>query len=350
MKKTSLENWLAQTPSPNSSLPQLVCVFTDEPLFSAQAGDFYRHTLRLSHACQRQVVDMDRSFDANHFVSLFSERSLFGDQTLIDLRLNQTKLSKEAAEALTQVSLWMGDGQTEHFLLVTGPRLNKTQEKSAGFQGLLNHGTEVICKMIGPDTMPAWVASTATRLGLQMERETIAWLVERTEGNLLSAHQTLEKIAIEHQGLVPLAFVQQVACDAARYNVFDLGPALLGADIRRILKMLEGLQAEGEAPTLVLWALQEEIRAIRDTRNAMQNGVSLAQACSQARIWGARQQLIAPALKRHTAQTLHQLTNWCYLAEKTIKGLSKGNPWTLFEIIGLGIGGIFTPAPLEQHA
>lgn len=341
MKQIALDTWLNDEAS--ITLPQLLCVFTDEPLFATQAADLYRQRLKKQTEYQRQIVEVDRQFDPQEFLSLFAEVSLFGDVSLVDLRLNQPKLSKEAAEALGKAAQWIASGETAHCLLVSAPKLNKTQEKSAGFADLLARGTEIACRPVSADALPGWIAQSAKRKGVQLTRETCAWLAVKTEGNLLVAHQTIEKLAIEHQGTVDIEQVQGMVANSARFNVFDLGGSLLAGDTKRVTRMIEGLEAEGEAPTLVLWALQEEIRAIRDTQHAMRRGMSLSDACRQNRIWGQRQNHISAALKRHNPASLQKLTAWCYAAEKTIKGMKQGNPWTLFEIIGLGVAGVEPP-------
>lgn len=343
MKQIGLDTWLNEQAS--SALPQLLCVFTDEPLFATQACDLYRQRLKKQINYQRQIVEVDRYFDPQEFLSLFAEASLFGDVSLVDLRITQPKLSKEAAEAVGKAVQWIAEGNTGHYLLAIAPKLNKTQEKSAGFADLLAKGTEIACRPVGADTLPSWIAQAAKRKGVQLNRETCTWLAEKTEGNLLVAHQTIEKVALEVKGEVSIEQVQGMVANSARFNVFDLGGSLLVGDTKRITRMIEGLEAEGEAPTLVLWALQEEIRAIRDTQQAMKRGMSLSDACRQNRIWGQRQNHIASALKRHNLASLQKLTTWCYAAEKTIKGLKQGNPWTLFEIIGLGVAGIEPPEP-----
>lgn len=341
MKQIALDTWLND--GANIALPQLTCVFTDEPLFATQAADLYRKRLKQQTDYQRQIVEVDRQFDPQEFLSLFAEASLFGDVSLVDLRINQPKLSKEAAEAMVKAAQWINAGDTGHYLLVNAPKLNKTQEKSAGFAELLAKGVEIACRPVGADSLPGWIAQAAKRKGVQLNRETCAWLAEKTEGNLLVAHQTIEKLALEHQGAVDIDQIQGMVANSARFNVFDLGGSLLAGDTKRITRMMEGLEAEGEAPTLVLWALQEEIRAIRDTQQALRRGMSLSDACRQNRIWGQRQNHIAAALKRHNPGSLQKLTTWCYAAEKTIKGMKQGNPWTLFEIIGLGVAGIEPP-------
>ncbi|HEY1057609.1 MAG TPA: DNA polymerase III subunit delta [Limnobacter sp.] len=342
MKPISLDHWLDPAAG-QQPLPALVCLFTDEPLFSTQAADLYRQRLKRSTEYQRHVLDMDRQFDAQEFLAQFAEASLFGDVSLVEVRLTQPKLNKDAAEALTQVAQWIKAGETAHHLLVLGPKLNKTQEKSDGFAQLLTLGCEIQCKPVTAENLPAWIVQSAQRKGLKLDRETATWLAEKTEGNLLAAHQAIEKLAVEHQGPVPFDTVQAMVSNSARFNVFDLGPSLLGGDTRRVARMIQGLEAEGEASTLVLWALQEEIRAIRDTQMAIRKGMALADACRQHRIWGARQNHISAALKRHNRTSLQNLTAWCYSAEKTIKGMKAGNPWTLLEIIGLGIAGVAPP-------
>ena len=49
---------------------------------------------------------------------------------------------------------------------------------------------------------------------------------------------------------------------SARYHVFQLGESLLAGDASRSLRILDGLEGEGEEPTLVLWCLVEELRSI----------------------------------------------------------------------------------------
>lgn len=290
---------------------------------------------------------MDKSFNESQFLGLFSEMSLFGDLSLIDLRIPNPKLSKEAAVVIEQVCDWLKTGQSEHLLLVTGPKLNKTQQASAGFNKLLGVGTEVVCPDIQIGNMPQWIVGVARRLNLKVDVSSAKWLAERTEGNLLAAHQTLEKLAVQHQGEIGLEQIQQGVSDSARFNVFELSPALLSGDKTRIIRMLEGLQAEGEAPTLVLWALMEDIRALRNIKNALHKGISLGEACKQNRIWGPRQNLIGPTERKHTQESLQTLTDVCYQAEKTIKGLRAGDAWTLLEMIGLGIAGVRPLSTME---
>ena len=85
MKQIALDTWLND--GANTALPQLLCVFTDEPLFATQAADLYRQRLKKQTDYQRHIVEVDRQFDPQEFLSLFAEASLFGDVSLVDLRI-----------------------------------------------------------------------------------------------------------------------------------------------------------------------------------------------------------------------------------------------------------------------
>lgn len=341
-KNLSLDSWL--TPEFAQPLPKIVCLFSDEPLFQTQVTDLLRQRLKKQTEYQRHVLEQDRGFDTQQFLSLLSEGSLFGDISLIELRLTQPKLNKDLADAIEQACQWFESGQVDHYLLVSGPKLNKTQQGGAGIKSLLQLGCEIACPSITIESMPGWLNRTAKSKGFTLQTDAAQWLAERTEGNLLAAHQCIEKLAIECNGEVSVELVQQVATDSSRYNVFDLGKTMLAGDKARIAKMLQGLQAEGETPVLVLWSIMEEVRALIKVRDALQRGQSLQEACRNNRVWGNRQKYMPSACKRHGAQTLQTLLNACYISEKTIKGLRPGSPWPLFEMIGLGVAGEKLPS------
>ena len=101
---------------------------------------------------------------------------------------------------------------------------------------------------------------------LEVTDEALELLAERTEGNLLAAHQELEKLALlALDGPVTADTMLASVTDSARFDVFQLGEAVLAGDAARALRMIAGLRGEGTEPTLVFWALT---KAMRDLWNA----------------------------------------------------------------------------------
>ncbi|MFX9011952.1 hypothetical protein ABTN18_19415, partial [Acinetobacter baumannii] len=85
------------------------------------------------------------------------------------------------------------------------------------------------------------------------DHETLQFLADRMEGNLLAAHQEIMKLSLLYPtGPLSMAQVQAAVLDVARYDVFKLNEAMLGGDPARLLRMLDGLRGEGEAEVLVL--------------------------------------------------------------------------------------------------
>lgn len=341
----AIDRWLV---ADAGSLPQCLSIFSDEPLFVAETSDAFRARARQQGDIQRHVVEVDRTFNPHEFIGLFSEASLFGDVSLVDCRLSQPKLLKEQAEAFSEIASWILKGQTDHMLLVAGPSLNNTQRKSAGISHLLNVSTEVVCPAITLDNLPAWIKQTAKQSGIMLEQEAAWWLANRCEGNLLAAKQAITKLASEHEGKsVSLDAVEAVASESSRFNVFAMGEQLLKGDTKRVVKILDGLKAEGQASSLVLWCLSEEVRTLSGIAESLRKGLRLDEACRNFRVWGPRKNVIGQALKRHNTKTLQLLKDQCYRAEKAIKGMGPGDPWILLEIIGLGICGVKAPNNLD---
>ena len=116
--------------------------------------------------------------------------------------------------------------------------------------------------------------------------------------------------------------------NVARYDVFKLGEAVLAGQVGRALRMLEGLEAEGEAAVLVHWTLAEDIRALKRIKDAMADGKPLPLALRESRIWGAKERLferVVPALADHQLAHLVQAASIC---DGVIKGL-KHPEWPL---------------------
>jgi DNA polymerase III delta subunit len=70
----------------------------------------------------------------------------------------------------------------------------------------------------------------------------------------------LQKLALLHPaGELSFEQVEAAVLNVARYDVAKLAEAVWTGQVARTLRMLDGLQAEGEAAVLVHWTLAEDI-------------------------------------------------------------------------------------------
>ena len=98
--------------------------------------------------------------------------------------------------------------------------------------------------------------------------------------------------------------MKNAVLDVARYDVFKLGETLLAGDRARFVRMLDGLQGEGVAAPLVLWAIAEEARALGTGQGGDGRRKAAAAGCCAMRGCGAPRRADAAALRRFTPAQL----------------------------------------------
>jgi DNA polymerase-3 subunit delta len=160
-------------------------------------------------------------------------------------------------------------------------------------------------------------------------QQTLAFFADRVEGNLLAAHQELQKLALLYpQGTLSFEQVESAVLNVARYDVFKLGEAVLAGQVARALRMLDGLRAEGEAPVLVHWTLAEDIRALKRVKDAMAEGKPLPMALREQRVWGVKEKLFERVLPGFSDHALAHLVEAAQVCDGLVKGL-KHPGWPL---------------------
>ena len=110
--------------------------------------------------------------------------------------------------------------------------------------------------------------------------------------------------------------------NVARYDVFKLGEAVLAGQVARALRMLDGLEAEGEAAVLVHWTLADDLRGLQRVHTATLQGKPLPLALRDARVWGVKEKLFERVVPQLDAATLTALV----AAAHTVDGIVKGVP------------------------
>ena len=252
--------------------------------------------------------------------------SLFADKQLIEIRIPSGKPGKEGSTALQQIAeLAVGNDSTLTVVLL--PRLDKATKSSAWFSALENNGISVQIDPIERHALPAWIAH---RLGAQQQRvaageagqHTLQFFAERVEGNLLAAHQEIQKLALLYpEGELSFEQVERAVLNVARYDVFKLSEAVLSGQSLRVQRMLDGLKAEGEAEVLVHYTLAEEIRALKRVKDAVVSGKALPMALREQRIWGPRERLFERVLPRLSVGMLDKLLQSAHQVDGIVKGL-----------------------------
>lgn len=315
-------------------LAPLYILHGDEPLLLIETSDLLRQAARARGYVHRKILLVERNFCWSALFSAAQSQSLFDGQPLIDLRIPSGKPGKEGAQALQdyvaqQVKAQYSSAQyhSDIFTLITLPRMDMASQKSAWFSTLEQAGVVIKIDKIERAQLPQWLVQRLSKQGQAFEsglagKQAMQFLVERVEGNLLAAHQEIQKLGLLYPpGPLSLLQIQEAVLNVARYDVFKLSEAMLEGDVPRLVRMLEGLQGEGTAPVLVLWALVEEIRLLCKLRQGVDEGRPLSTLMREHRVWGLRERLLPQALQRLNKETLSGALTLAAQLDRQAKGL-----------------------------
>lgn len=326
------------------SLAPLYVVHGDEPLFAMEAGDAIRAAARRAGCDEREVFIVEPHFRWDGFLAANANLGLFAARKLVDLRMPSGKPGVDGAAILERHA---NDLPAENVTLVTLPRLDRTAQSSAWFIALTEHGVVVPVAPIDRKALPGWIAARLARNRQKVGRDTLAFLAERCEGNLLAAKQEIDKLALLlPPGLLDHDDVERAVANVARYDIQELSEAWLAGDAARTLRIVGGLRGEGEPVTLVAWQLAEDLHALSTVHDAVARGSSISMAVRTARVWGKRLPALERAARRIAQVDVSPLLAAAANLDALAKGIGRGDPWDLVVDIGLAVCGKRLPTPI----
>ena len=344
---------IMQVPAPQLAaqlqrgLKALYTLHGDDPLLQQEAADAIRAAARAQGHSERSVFTVAGAhFDWSAVLAAGGSLSLFADRQLVEIRIPSGKPGKEGSAALQQIAA-NSAGQDDTLTLVLLPRLDAATQKSAWFGALDANGVTVRIDPVERAQLPGWIAQRLQQQGQRVAageegQRTLAFIADRVEGNLLAAHQEIQKLGLLYpQGELSFEQVEGAVLNVARYDPFKLAEAVLDGQPARVQRMLDGLQAEGEAPVLVHWALADDIRALHRVKRAVSEGRPLPMVLREQRIWGAKEKRFERVLPR---LTIAQLAGWlqdAHVVDGIVKGLKApdwpDDPWQALHRLALSV-------------
>jgi DNA polymerase-3 subunit delta len=314
-------------------LAPLYAIHGDEPLLALEAADLLRAAARRAGFDERVVLIAERGFDWGELGHASASLSLFGAKQLIELRIPSGKPGTQGAQAIEACCAKLNP---DTLLVVSLPRLDRTAQNSAWFGALSSSGTVLDVYPIERARLPAWIGERLARQSQRASREVLEFLADRVEGNLLAAHQEVQKLALlAPAGELSFDTVRDAVADVARYDAYSASEALLAGDTARYARAIAGLHAEGEAATLVLWALTEDLKALARIQDGVAAGRQIEQLFRENRVWGSRQAAFRSAITRLARRALEEAVIGAAAIDRAIKGVGPGDPWDEFLKLGL---------------
>ncbi len=325
-----------------SILDHLYVLTGDETLLVNESIDALRAAGLRDGYTERVSLTLDARGDWSSIQAATHSVSLFGDRPLVTVSIPSGRPGRTGGEALQALAQSARSGQlSDAVVVVTLPRLDRATQASKWAQALMAAATVVDIAQIDRPRLPRWIGDRLARQGQRVNPETLEWISDRVEGNLLAAFQEIQKLGLLYpEGELSNEDVEQAVLDVARYNVFGLRDAMLAGYPKRTLNMLKGLQAEGEPLPLVLWAIGDEVRTLARLAAAQSAGQLQAELRRQ-RVFGAREPLVRPALNRVAPRSWPAAVQHAHDIDRLIKGLAPSgrmhDPWAELERLALRV-------------
>jgi DNA polymerase-3 subunit delta len=318
-------------------LGPLYVVHGDEPLLAIEAGDLVRAAARSAGFEEREILVAEHGFKWDAFATASRNLGLFGARKLVDLRIPSGKPGVDGARVLEDCA---ANPQPDTLTLITLPRLDRAAQSSAWFSALQRAGVTVAVQPLERAELPRWLAARLARQNQRASADTLQFLADATEGNLLAATQEVEKLGLllPEGELDPDSALHAIA-DVARFDVFQLSEAWLAGDTTRSLRILAVLETQGEGVPLLIWQLGEDLHALASVLAATATGTTLADAVRDARVWGKRQAALERAARRVAPPAVASLLQQLARLDALAKGIGVGSVWDELADMVLALAG-----------
>ena len=306
-----------------------------EPLLALEAADRIREAARKAGCTEREVFFAEPGADWNRLGAAAANLSLFASKRLVEIRIPTGKPGAEGGRAIES---WCAKLPPDDVTMVLLPELEWQQMKSNWFNALDANGMVVEAKPVSRDELPQWLAERLSRQGQRASVETLEWLADRVEGNLLAARQEVEKLSLLlPKGEIGLDAIRDAVTDVSRFDRDQLLDAIHAGDAARVARVVECLEAEGEPLPLLLWQLTEELRLM------------MALAANQRPrrfLTPERSSALQQTARRHSAASFDREVLRAHRIDRMIKGVETGNPWDGIVDFALGLAA----KPILQNA
>jgi DNA polymerase-3 subunit delta len=307
------------------SLSPLYVLVGDEPLAQSECLDAIRLVARKAGADERTGFIVERNFNWQQIGQFGQAMSLFSSQRILEIHIPNGKPGIEGGKALAELATNLIPDTT---VIITLPELERDAKNSAWFNALQNSSTLIELKEVAPSQLPQWLAARLKAQNQSTDAATLAFIAHQVEGNLLAAHQEVQKLGLLYPaGEISAEAVRESVLNVSRYDAFQLGEAVLAGDTERTTRILQGLQDEGETAVAIMNPLMWVLRPLVRIKHAEARGENMMNAMTNARIYGERQHLVKRALGRLSLRTLEAALQKLCDIDKTAKGVMQGDAW-----------------------
>jgi DNA polymerase-3 subunit delta len=316
-------------------LAPIYTLVAGEPLLALEAGDRLRARARELGYGSRTLLVSEPGFDWAQLAHAGASLSLFADKRLIELRIPNGKPGVAGAAAIER---YCSTPAPDTVTLVHLPAMEWRALQASWVQALERAGALVEARPIPRERLPQWLSGRLAQNGQSAAAETLRFIAERVEGNLLAAWQEVQKLALLlPPGKLDHEAVRKAVLDVARFDIDDVMTALLKGDRAHFVRVVDGLENEGAPLPLLVAILASELRSAHRAGAAVGRGQPVQNAVRE-NASGPRRGWMELAVQRWTLPQLQEALLDCARIDRIVKGLEPGaSPWIALRQLGIGL-------------
>jgi len=316
-------------------LGPLYVLVGDEPLAQCECLDAIRLTARQTGADERSSFIVERNFNWQTIQQFGQTMSLFSSKRILEIHIPNGKPGLDGGKALSELAQ---NAIPDTTTIIVLPTLEREAKNSAWFNALQSAAVTIELNEIVATALPQWIAKRLATQNQSADVASLAFMAHQVEGNLLAAHQEIQKLGLLYPaGELNAEDISTAVLNVSRYDAFQLGEAVLAGDAERTTRILQGLQDEGEQPVAVMNPLIWVLRPLVRIKHAEIRGENINNAMTSARIYGERQTLVKKALSRLNVRQLEAALQKLCDIDRIAKGVLQGDAWLELSRICFGL-------------
>jgi DNA polymerase-3 subunit delta len=325
------------------SLKPLYILVGDEPLAQRESLDAIRVAARAQGYDERTTLTVERYFNWQQIQSYGQSISLFASLRLLEINIPSGKPGMDGGKALQALA---NKAIPDTCVVIILPKLERDAANSTWYSVLEKNAVTISLNEVDAANLPKWIANRLALQGQHTSQQTLEFLAHQVEGNLLAANQEVQKLGLLYpQGELSDATVREAVLNVSRYDAFQLGEAVLAGDAARTVRILQGLQDEGENAVAVMSPLMWVLRPLVRIKQAEMRGENIMNAMTNARIYGEKQALVKHALARLNLKQLEAALQKLADIDKTAKGVMLGDAWLEISRLCFGLARVGANRP-----
>lgn len=305
----------------------------DELFLKQEATQWIRKAAKKSGFDERIRITPEAGYDWDQLYSLLYSNSLLAEKRLIELDYRDITPNKTASKILQD---YAANPSPDNILLIDLSKIDDKISKSAWYKALEKVSATVPIWPLPREQLPQWIMNRAQKYKLTLRSDAANLLADYVEGNLVAAAQAIEKIfLLKPEKMIDAQLIEIILTDESRFTVFDFIEHLVAGNQSRALHILQHLEAEGEEPILILWAITRELRLLAELTQSMKQGASFDTLFQKHRIFFKRQSAVRQFLTKHTLEDCWKKLCMAAEIDKVLKGATPGNAWEQLQLFCL---------------